>query len=99
MKLVLQTIPTAILLFAVTVMAQDAQILSIVDKIPAELPGWAPWILPFVLEVVLRVWPTAKPKSLLLTFSAICKALSLGLEKLSSLADKIAQNVKDAPIS
>jgi hypothetical protein len=88
-----------ILLFSVGAMAQDAQILAVVDKIPAELPGWAPWILPVILEIVLRVWPTAKPKSLLLAFSAICKALALGLEKVSSLADKIAQNVKDAPIS
>jgi hypothetical protein len=69
-------------------------LMSIVGKIPADLPAWIMWVLPFILEFILRAWPTVKPKSLLLAVAVGLKAVAVGAEKLSVLADKIGQNLK-----
>lgn len=51
----------------------------------------------FVLELVMRAWPTAKPKSFLILISSSLKLIASIAIKLSDLADKFIQNIKPDP--
>ena len=83
---------------APVVAAQTAAVAALqgVDsKIPAAIPAWILAVVGGVAEVGLRVYPTAKPKSLLLAISAGLALLGSIFGKLSGLADMLVQNVKD----
>jgi hypothetical protein len=69
---------------------------KIVEFLPSELPAWAGVLIAFIFELLLRIWPTAKPKSLLLVVLNILKAIEKIFEKLVLLLDGILQNVKDS---
>jgi hypothetical protein len=68
---------------------------DVVNKIPNVTPGWIIAILAFLAELVLRFYPSVKPKSLLLYAASMLSLIGLGLSKISSLLDNVAQNVKD----
>lgn len=72
--------------------------LSFFDKIlaflPDSVPAWALVVTAFIIEGVMRIWPTAKPKSLLLIVSSILNVLAQIFTKLSKLCDSVLQNTK-----
>lgn len=65
--------------------------------IPNEVSGWVVGIIVFLLgsEGLMRLWPTAKPKSWLSFLSAILAKLASIFGKMSSFLDKFLQNLKD----
>ena len=77
----------------------EPKALSVVKKIdkaiPADLAVWIIAALAFLAELLMRVFPTVKPKSLLLLVSAIFVSIGSIFSKLSGLLDKIAQNIKE----
>lgn len=82
--------------------AWQASLEKIIVLIPTEIPGMVLIALGFAVEAMKRLWPTIKPKSLLLDAAKIVGLvigtlglLKTGLEKVSGLLDKVAQNVKD----
>lgn len=68
---------------------------AVAAQIPTELPVWALVAAGLLAEAVMRLWPTAKPKSFLLMGAKLLKSVSDLLEKASGLVDKVAQNVKE----
>lgn len=64
------------------------------DKVPAAIPPWILGSLVFVIEAGARLYPSAKPKSLLLLVAAAFGLLGSIFGKLSSLLDGVVQNVK-----
>lgn len=76
-------------------MALAADPLSVIDQIK----GWldlSPTIIVgigVVVELILRVIPTDKPKSLLLLAANILHGVSAILEKLASLLDQVLQRL------
>lgn len=50
--------------------------------------------LGFVIELVVRLVPTAKPQSVLIWVSSALKSVVKLLEAVSAYADKLVQNVK-----
>ncbi len=66
------------------------------SKIPDSIPPWLVGVASFFIgDVGLRLFPTAKPKSLILLIAAIFGLLGSIFSKLSGLADNLVQNVKD----
>jgi hypothetical protein len=80
------------------VFAQDVPVLNQIDSlIPTSFSPMIIMAVAFVLELVMRAWPTAKPKSFLIMISSALKSLSNITLKLSDLADKLVQNIKPDP--
>lgn len=68
---------------------------NIESQIPVSLPAAAVIILALLSEIALRVFPTKKPKSLLLVVSAVLGKLGSIFTKVSGLLDQVIQNIKD----
>jgi hypothetical protein len=68
---------------------------SIGAHIPSTLPVWLLGVIAFGAELVMRFWPTAKPKSLLLFIGAFFSGIGAIFDKSSALLDTVAQNIKD----
>ncbi len=64
------------------------------EKIPLGLPGWVLLATTFLVELLMRFVPTSKPRSVLILLALGMNLLGSIFMKLSSLLDKIAQNVK-----
>jgi hypothetical protein len=65
------------------------------SKIPVSIPAWILGSVAAVAEVGLRLYPSAKPKSLLLLIALGFSLIGSIFSKASGLLDSIAQNVKD----
>ena len=88
----------AFLLFPFFAFAQDVPVLNQIDSlIPASLSPIILVGLAFLAEAVMRVWPTAKPRSFLIMIASALKSISNIAMKLSDMADKIVQNLKPDP--
>lgn len=93
-------------IFPVTVFAQVAAsptptpavidtLTQIDNAVPGSLPVWLGMILGFVIDLIVRRWPTKNPTSLLLLISAALKLVINILSKLDKLVnDIVGQNVK-----
>ena len=64
------------------------------DKMPAAIPGTVLSILVFVIEMVMRLYPTAKPKSLFIVAASGLALVGSLFIKISKLLDSVAQNLK-----
>ena len=64
-------------------------------KVPVSLPATALAVIAFISEVGLRIYPTAKPKSLFLLVAAALGLVGSIFTKLSQFLDGIVQNLKD----
>lgn len=67
------------------------------SKVPVSIPAWILGSIAAVAEVGLRLYPTAKPKSLLLLIAMGFSLVGSIFGKLSGLVDSVAQNVKESP--
>jgi hypothetical protein len=72
-----------------------AAVNDLAAKIPAELPALVIGILVFLAELVMRLIPTVKPRSLLIIVGNLFAGVGLIFTKLSKLADNLVQNLKD----
>jgi hypothetical protein len=92
-----------ITLFLSNALAQQATpaVVEAVQKvgnaIPESLPAWALMGLVLIGELVMRLFPTAKPKSFLLAGSWLFSAVANVFTKASKLLDEVVQNLKDDP--
>jgi hypothetical protein len=93
----------AIAFFAFHSIAQDATpvpavaaIQSATNAIPESFPIWVGVVLSWLLsEVVMRKWPTAKPKSWFLVGKSMANAMANLFLKIEKLFDwVIGQNLK-----
>lgn len=69
---------------------------NLVAKIPSALPSWVIAVIAFLVELGLRFYPTAQPKSLLLYAASMLGLLGAGLSKLSGILDNVVQNIAPA---
>jgi hypothetical protein len=80
------------------VVAQAEPVLSLLEKInqaiPLSVAGWVLGLLTVVIELLMRFVPTAQPRSILILVSESLKKLAEIFVKVSSLLDKVVQNVK-----
>ena len=75
--------------------AGAVQVLTTVsDKIPTAIPGVILTVLVFLIDAVMRFYPTAKPRSLFLVASGLFKIVGTIFEKISTLLDSVVQNIK-----
>lgn len=85
-------------LLPLTLLAQDAApAVSFIQKIIAIIPqgGSAILICAALVEAVLRLVKTEKPKSILLVISAVCDSLALLFKAFSDFLNRvIPQNLK-----
>ena len=89
---------TIIFLAPLSLFAQDVPVLNQIDNLmPTSLSPMIIMAIVFVLELVMRAWPTAKPKSFLILISSSLRFISSITLKLSDLADKVIQNIKPDP--
>jgi hypothetical protein len=65
-----------------------------IDKLTGSVGGWVSFsgIITGVIEVVVRLWPTANPTSLFLVASSILKSTANLFETVSSFLDGLIQN-------
>jgi hypothetical protein len=68
------------------------------SKIPVSIPAWILGSIAAVAEVGARLYPTAKPKSLLLLIALGFNLIGSIFSKASGLLDSVAQNVKDPEV-
>ena len=77
----------------------DSTLVSTVSKINEGMPTSVPVIAMFgiglLAELIMRVWPTKKPKSFLIMISAVLKGVGSICQKASDLVDQVVQNLKD----
>lgn len=66
-----------------------------VNSLPTAIPAWILAVIGFLVELLLRFYPTLKPKSLLIYASSFLSLISSGFLKLSGILDQVAQNVND----
>lgn len=64
------------------------------DKIPSIPPAGFILIAGLILELVVRIKPTAKPASILLAISTVLSLLASIFVKTSNALDSVVQNVK-----
>lgn len=64
------------------------------QKIPDAIPPVAIGVLVFLIEAGARLYPSAKPKSLLLLVASIFGLIGSIFSKISGLLDGIVQNIK-----
>jgi hypothetical protein len=72
-----------------------AVIQSIVDKIPESMPGYLLAMFVFLIEMMMRLWPTIKPRSLLILVGNLVGLLGTGFIRISKLLDMLVQNLRD----
>lgn len=90
------TIPVVIQAPASTTLTpQAAQVSAAVDKIPLTLPSWFFVLLAFVVDLIMRAWPSVKPRSIFILIGQVFGLIGDGFKKISSLLDLIVQNLKD----
>lgn len=65
------------------------------QNIPTAVPVVAMFGIGLVCELVMRIWPTKKPKSFLIMISSVLTGIGTVCTKLSALVDQVVQNVKD----
>lgn len=68
-------------------------------KIPVSLPLAATILIALLSEVALRIFPTKKPKSLLLLVSSVLGVIGSISTKISNLLDQVVQNIKDPEVA
>lgn len=73
----------------------EATLKKIDDAIPGDIAVWLLTALALLAELLMRMFPTLKPKSLLLLVAKIFTSVGSIFTKISSLLDKIAQNIKE----
>ena len=70
-----------------------------IDHLASFIPSGASMlivaIVGFLGEMILRLWPTAKPQSIAIWISSVLKSLAGLFEKLSKFLDGFVQNLKD----
>ena len=71
---------------------------DIEGKIPLSLPAAAAILIALLSELALRVWPSKKPKSLLLLVSLVLGKTGSICTKLSGLLDQVVQNIKEPEV-
>ena len=64
-------------------------------QIPDAMPAIILTIVAFLAELLMRVVPTSKPRSILLVISGLFSGIGMVFTKLSVLADNLVQNIKD----
>lgn len=64
------------------------------SKIPDSIPPVAVGVLVFLIEAGARLYPSAKPKSLLLLVSSVFGLIGSIFSKVSGLLDGLVQNIK-----
>ena len=67
---------------------------NLVSKIPASLPIWVLSVLAFLVELIMRFWPTIQPRSLFILAGKIFGLVGEGFVKISKLLDSVVQNLK-----
>lgn len=71
------------------------QKIDAIDKaIPTEIAAWVLGLIGVAIELLMRLVPTAKPRSVLILISSGLAGLGSIFSKLSALLDKVVQNVK-----
>lgn len=68
---------------------------SVEHAIPLSLPAGILLAVSFLGELLVRLVPSSKPRSLLLVVSAVLNLVSSIFSKASALLDQVVQNVKD----
>jgi hypothetical protein len=68
---------------------------KMIDLIPGGLPTVVSTALYFVCDLIIRLKPTVKPKSLFLVIAKCFNMAGTLLTKISALLDKVVQNLKD----
>lgn len=64
-------------------------------QLPDALPAIILTIVAFLAEILMRIVPTVKPRSLLIIVGNLFSGIGLIFTKLSLLADNLVQNLKD----
>lgn len=81
------------------VVIEAPAVLSLLDKvekaIPVDVAGWLLLAIGFGTELLVRLIPSAKPRSVLLLASSVLSKIASIFSKSSSLLDKVVQNVKE----
>lgn len=70
---------------------------SVVDKIPTALSAGVLAMIAIIIELGLRFFPTARPKSLFLMLAQVTGYIGVGFTKISNILDSIVQRLKDDP--
>jgi len=81
---------------AVAVPAQSAVVVFLTylfGKLPTSFPSWIAPVLAALFEIIVRIWPTAKPQSIFIWIASLFDALSAGFKKISGLLDSLVQNI------
>ncbi len=65
-----------------------------VDKIPTAIPVTFTLVFGFVIEMIMRFIPTAKPRSIFLLIAQMFSLVGKGFTKISDLLDLLVQNIK-----
>lgn len=87
--------------FAQTVTSGDITAVTtlndLADKVPASAPAFVTVGLVILCDLIMRVWPTKKPKSVLLLIASVFRAFADLVNKISNFLDTAVQNLKDKP--
>jgi hypothetical protein len=75
-----------------------AALKKIDEKIPLGMSGWVLMLATFLIELLMRFVPTAQPRSIFLLLALGLNLLASICTKLSSLMDKLGQNIKNKNI-
>lgn len=67
------------------------------EMIPASAPAFVTVGLVVVCDLIMRVWPTYKPKSVLLLIASVFHSFAALVSKISGYLDSAVQNLKDKP--
>jgi hypothetical protein len=71
------------------------QVKAVVDSIPLALPAGILAIVTILMDILMRVVPTAKPRSIFSFLGVLFNLIGNGLLKLSGILDQIVQNLKE----
>lgn len=103
MKPILATLifssPLIVLAQEVVTASGDSKVLTTLNSINENMPTSVPVVAMFgiglAVELIMRAWPTKKPKSFLIMISAVLKGVGEVCAKASGLVDQVVQNIKE----
>lgn len=67
------------------------------EMIPASAPAFVTVGAVIVCDLIMRFWPTQKPKSVLLLIASVFHSFAALVSKMSTYLDSAVQNLKDKP--
>ena len=93
-----QSVTTTLAVVTTTLAPAAAAVVAQTSKIPSSIPAWVLGVLVFFVEMIMRVWPTVKPRSLFILVGQLFGALGDGFKKISALFDIVVQNLKEPEV-